>query len=291
MKHTYIKGYTTIGFLIPGLALIAVFIMIPILLTTWVSMHSWSMFASFNEMEFVGLNNFKQIFAETAFKQALLNTVLFSVSSMALMVPLSIIIGIFLYSAAVKGIGFVRTALFIPYMIPPVAVAIVWGYLYSPIYGPLNEILSWLHLPQQEWLGSTDTSMLSIIILNAWQTLGYYTIIILAGLTEIPKDLYESASIDGASWFKKIVYVTIPLLKRSIIFIMIIMTINTLQVFDPVYILTQGGPVNSTNIVSYHMYEAAFNFGHAGLASAMAFILFVMVLTLTTIQLRLFKSL
>lgn len=282
--------YATIGFLTPGVGLLATFIIIPILLTAWVSLNHWSMFTSFNQMEFVGLENYRQIFTQDTFKTALLNTILYSVINLIVMLPLALMIGIFLYQTYLKGNALVRTLLFLPYVIPPVAVAIVWGYLYSPLYGPFNEILNWLHIPPQKWLGSVDQAMGSLIMLNVWQTLGYYVVIVLAGLTEIPKSYYEAASIDGASWFQKIVFLTVPLLKRSLAFIVVIMTINTLQVFDPVYVLTQGGPVNSTNVVSYHMYDTAFNFGNAGQASAMAFILFIVVLAFTLLQLRLFKS-
>lgn len=280
----------TVGFLTPGVGLLTIFIIVPILLTGWVSLNHWSMFTSFTQMDFVGLDNYKAIFDQTVFKKALTNTFLYSVLNIVFMVPLAVLLGVFLYNIALKGNGLVRTLLFLPYIIPPVAVAIVWGYLYSPMYGPFNEILAFFHIPSQKWLGSIDQAMNSIIILNIWQTLGYYVIIVIAGLTEIPKDYYEAASIDGANGFQKFFFLTIPLLKRSLAFVVVIMTINTLQVFDPIYVLTQGGPANSTNVVSYHMYDTAFNFGNAGQASAMAFVLYIVVLAFTIIQLRLFKT-
>ena len=108
-------------------------------------------------------------------------------------------IGLLLYQVQVKGKAIVRTLLFLPYIIPPVAVAIVWGYLYSPMFGPLNEILAFFHIPAQKWLGTPEQAMMSLVILNVWQTLGYYVVIVIAGLTEISQDYYEAASIDGAN--------------------------------------------------------------------------------------------
>jgi multiple sugar transport system permease protein len=284
------RPLATLGFLFPGVGLLTVFIIFPILLTAWVSLNHWSMFTSFTEMNFVGLDNYTKIFEQTIFKKALGNTFLYSSLNLVIMVPLSLFIGLLLYQFRAKGNALARTVLFLPYIIPPVAVAIVWGYLYSPLYGPFNEILEFFHLPAQKWLGSLDQAMFSLIILNVWQTLGYYVVIIIAGLTEIPQDYFEAASIDGANSFQKLIYLTLPLLKRSLAFVVVIMTINTLQVFDPIYVLTQGGPANSTNVVSYHMYDTAFNFGNAGQASAMAFILYLIVLFFTILQLRLFKS-
>jgi len=278
-KNMHLRS--TIGFLTPGVGLVTLFIIFPILFVAWVSLHSGSMATPVSSMEFVGINNYIEIFTQKNFQKALLNTFGYSILNIIIILPLSIGIGIFLFNLALKGNHLTRTVLFLPYMIPIVAIAIVWGYLYSPQQGPLNQILSWFSLSPQSWLGSPQTALYSLILINVWQTLGYYTIIIIAGLTDIPRQYYEAASIDGANRFQKIIHITIPLLKRSIVFVLIVLTINTLQVFDPIYVLTQGGPSNSTNVVSYHMYNTAFNFGHAGLASAMSFVLFLIILLLT----------
>ncbi|WP_409271523.1 carbohydrate ABC transporter permease [Neobacillus sp. SCS-31] len=282
--------FVTFGFLAPGVGLLSIFIIFPILLTAWVSLNHWSMFTPPTEMQFVGAENYAKVIAQPTFKKAISNTFLYSALNLVIMIPLAVLIALLLYHFRAKGNTVARTLLFLPYIIPPVAVAIVWGYLYSPMYGPFNEILAFFHIPAQKWLGSLEQAMLSLIILNVWQTLGYYVVIVIAGLTEIPQDYYEAASIDGANSFQKLTRLTLPLLKRSLAFVIIIMTINTLQVFDPIYVLTQGGPANSTNVVSYHMYDTAFNFGNAGQASAMAFILYIVVLFFTVLQLRLFKT-
>jgi ABC-type sugar transport system permease subunit len=280
----------TAGFLTPGMGLLAIFVVFPILLTAWMSLHSGSMITSYSDMPWVGLKNYAVIFQQPTFRTALLNTFLYSLVSLLIIVPLSVVLGIFLYQSTIRGRGVLRTLLFIPYVIPNVAIAIVWGYLYAPQYGPFNQILGWFHIPAQDWLASVHQALFALIILNVWQTLGYYVVLVVAGLTEIPRDYYEAASIDGASWLQQQIRLTIPLLKRSLAFIVVILTINTLQVFDPVYVLTQGGPIDATNVVAFNMYQTAFNFGHAGTASAMAMVLLAVVLLLSLAQLRLFKS-
>ncbi|HKW20595.1 MAG TPA: sugar ABC transporter permease [Ktedonobacterales bacterium] len=280
----------TAGFLTPGMGLLAIFVVFPILLTAWMSLHSGSMITSYSDMPWVGLKNYAVIFQQPTFRTALLNTFLYSLVSLLIIVPLSVILGIFLYQSTIRGRGVLRTLLFIPYVIPNVAIAIVWGYLYAPQYGPFNQILGWFHIPAQDWLASVHQALFALIILNVWQTLGYYVVLVVAGLTEIPRDYYEAASIDGASWLQQQLRLTIPLLKRSLAFIVVILTINTLQVFDPVYVLTQGGPIDATNVVAFNMYQTAFNFGHAGTASAMAMVLLAVVLLLSLAQLRLFRS-
>jgi multiple sugar transport system permease protein len=289
-RKTPANAIATAGFLAPGIGLLALFVVVPILLTAWISLHSGSMAMSYAQLQWVGLQNYTLIFQQSTFRTALINVFLYSGANMLIMLPLAVLLGIFLHQSAIRGKNVLRTVLFLPYMIPTVAVAIVWGYLYEPQYGPLNQMLGWVHIPPQDWLGSINEAMISLVILNVWQTLGYYVVIVVAGLTEIPQEYYEAASIDGASWFQQQLHVTLPLLNRSLAFVFVILTINTLQIFDPVYVLTQGSPVNSTDVVAYQMYVTAFNYGQAGLASAMAMVLLAVVLVLSLVQLRLFRS-
>lgn len=291
MKQRLTSRATSIGFLSPGVGLLAIFVVLPILLTAWISLHTGSLIMSYGEMPWVGLSNYGIIFRDPTFRTALINTFVYSLASLVIIVPLAVVLGIFLFQSRIWGRGLLRTLLFVPYMIPSVAIAIVWSYLYAPSYGPFNQILGWFHIPAQDWLASVHEALFALILLNVWQTLGYYVVLVVAGLTEISPDYYEAASIDGASWFQQQVYLTVPLLRRSLAFITVILTINTLQVFDLVYVLTQGGPVDATDVVAYNMYRTAFNYGHAGLASAMAMVLLAVVLALSVAQLRLFRSL
>ncbi len=284
MAHT--QRIWSAVFLAPGVGLIALFVLLPILLTAWISLHLWSMYTPLTQMPFVGLANYQEVLGDPTFQQALLNTAVYTGLSVLLIVPLSLFFGIFLYRPAIHGKTVLRTLLFMTYMVPTVAVALIWGYLYSPLYGPLNQLLAAVGLPPQAFLGSTNEAMASLVVLNIWQTLGYYTVLVLAGLTQIPQDYYDASSIDGAGAFAQARYVTVPMLRRTLTFVGVIALINSLQVFDPIYVLTQGGPVNSTNVLTFDIYQTAFQFGRAGAASAMAILLLVVLAAVVTIVLR-----
>lgn len=261
----------------PGLGLLFLFVLLPVILTAWISLHNWSMYTPITEMDFVGFANYREIFAGRSFRKALGNTLLYSGLNLALILPLALLVGLLLFQGMIRGRKLLRGIVFIPYMIPTIAVAIIWGYLYAPLHGPLNQILGWVGLPAQPWLGSVDTAMISLVIFNIWQTLGYYTILVVAGLTQIPTVYFEAAVIDGANAFQRTLLITLPLLRRTMLFVVVIAIINTAQVFDPVYVLTQGGPANATTVLSYEVYKNAFEFGLAGKASSMAFILFMVL--------------
>lgn len=274
----------------PGLGLILVFVIAPILLTAWISLHEWSMLSPLRDMRFVGLENYQVLFGSRTFRTALRNTVLYAGLSLLAIVPLALLLGMLLFGGMGRASAALRTVVFLPYMIPTIAVAIIWGYLYSPLYGPLNQILRLVGLPRQAWLGSVDTAMLSLIILNVWQTVGYYTVLVIAGLTQIPRVYYEAAMIDGANPLQRTRFVSLPLLRRTLLFVVVIAVINTVQVFEPVYVLTQGGPAGATNVLSFQVYRTAFEFGLAGQASAMAFVLFLVLAAAVSIVLKLLRD-
>jgi ABC-type sugar transport system permease subunit len=276
--------------LTPGLGLILLFIVAPILLTAWISLHQWSMYTPIQDMHFVGLANYRAIFSDPVFHQALRNTLVYAGLSILFIVPLAVLFGMFLFQGTIAGKSALRTILFVPYMIPTLAVAIIWSYLYSPLYGPINQMLGWAGLPRQAWLGSVGLAMLSLVIFNVWQTVGYYTVLVVAGLTQIPTVYYEAAVIDGAGALQRVAFVTLPLLRRTLLFVVVIAIINTVQVFDPVYVLTQGGPAGATNVLSYQIYKSAFEFGLAGKASSMAFVLFIILVVAVAIIMRLLRD-
>jgi multiple sugar transport system permease protein len=278
------------AFLAPGVGLLSLFVFVPIALTAWISLHEWSMYTPLTQMNFVGLANYQQVVADPTFRQAMLNTFIYATLSIALILPLSVLFGILLYRPPIRGKTVLRSILFATYMVPTVAVAIVWGYLYSPLYGPLDQLLAAIHLPTQPFLGSTSQAMVSLVLLNVWQTLGYYTVLVLAGLTQISPEYYDASAIDGAGVIAQTRYVTVPLLRRTLIFVIVIAAINTLQVFDAIYVLTQGGPVNSTNVLTFDIYQTAFQFGRAGAASAMAVMLLVALLIVIGLFLRLSRE-
>lgn len=260
--------------LAPATALLGVFILVPMLLTIWLSFHDWSTQTGFETAQFVGIQNFLDIFASNSvgrdFKAALVNTGLYTLASVAVILPLSVGLGLLVHQQVAPGGVFLRTVLFSTYMVPMIAVALVFSKLYSPTEGPLNQILGWVGVPPQTWLSAPQTALGSIVILNIWQQVGYFTVLAVAGLTQIPDSLYEAAKIDGANPLQRFASITMPLLGNTLLFSAVIAIINAVQVFEPVALITQGGPVNATNVLTYHIRRVGIERAQGGLGSAMA---------------------
>jgi ABC-type sugar transport system permease subunit len=178
--------------------------------------------------------------------------------------------GLLVHQKLAPGGVVLRTVLFSTYMVPMIAVALVFSKLYSPTEGPLNQVLGWIGIPPQTWLSSPQTALTSIVLLNVWQQVGYFTVLAVAGLTQIPQSLYEAARIDGASPLHRFWFITLPLLGNTLLFSAVIAIINSVQVFEPVALITQGGPVNATNVLTCHIRRVGIERGQGGLGSAMA---------------------
>ena len=263
-----------LAMLAPATGLIAVFVFIPMALTIWLSLQAWSTQTGFETARFVGLQNFIDIFGPTTvgrdFKTALNNTAVYTLLSVAIILPLSIAFGLLVHQELAPGGVFLRTVLFSTYMVPMIAVALVFSKLYSPTEGPLNQILQWVGLPTSAWLSSPQTALASIVLLNVWQQVGYFTVLAVAGLTQIPPALLEAATVDGANPVQRFAYITLPLLGNTLLFSAVIAIINAVQVFEPVALITQGGPVDSTNVLTYHIRRVGIERAQGGLGSSMA---------------------
>lgn len=272
MSNSYRGSVLTM--LTPAVLLIGVFIFVPMLLTVWLSLQDWSTQTGFQTARFIGLDNFSEIFGPTSigrdFKRAFVNTALYTVLSIALILPLSVAFGLLVHQRNVAGGNILRTVLFSTYMVPMIAVALVWSKLYSPTEGPINQMLGWVGLGPQPWLSSPSTALVSIVLLNVWQQVGYFTVLIIAGLTQIPNSLYEAATLDGARPRQQFTAITLPLLRRTLLFSTVIAIINAVQVFEPVALITQGGPVGSTNVLTFHIRRVGIERAQGGLGSAMA---------------------
>lgn len=272
--------------LAPATGLLAAFIIVPMLLTIWLSFHSWSSQTGFETAEFVGLRNFLDIFANSSvgrdFKAALVNTALYTLLSVAIILPLAVAFGLLVHQRLAPGGVFLRTVLFSTYMVPMIAVALVFSKLYSPTEGPLNQILGWVGIAPQTWLSSPRTALISIVILNVWQQVGYFTVLVVAGLTQIPQSLHEAARIDGANPLQRFITITLPLLGNTLLFAAVIAIINAVQVFEPVALITQGGPVNATNVLTYHIRRVGIERAQGGLGSAMAVTLMLSLIVAIT---------
>lgn len=232
--------------------------------------------------KFIGLENLKYAFTDDPlFIKAFINTLKYVV----MFVPSSIILAFFvalLLSKKVKGLGFFRTAFYIPYITSGVAVTILWGWIYQKDYGIINYVLSLFGIKGVNWLGDKNIAMISIVILSLW-TIGNNIIIMLAGIQDIPQSYYESAQIDDAGAIRQIFSITLPLCTPTIYFNLIVTIIAAFQVFQQPLILTNGGPLNSTYTAAIHMYNNGFLYGKMGYASMMAWSLFVVIMVITLV--------
>jgi multiple sugar transport system permease protein len=286
-RSTYAQQRRSAALLLsPALIVLVPFVFVPIALTFWISLHYWSMLTPLTSMKWAGLANYQALLHSPDFRGALVNTLIYVGLVLVITVPLSLLLGMLLYFPRARGRGLARTVLFSAYVIPTVAVAIVWNALYAPNYGPFARMFQFAGLPAPAFLSSPSTALVSLVAFNVWQMLGYYTVLVVAGLTQIPGELYEAARIDGAGLWRQTFSITLPLLRGTTVFVVLMTIINSVQVFDPVYILTQGGPVNSTNVISFDIQRTAFEYGFAGSASAMAFSLLVVLAAFVAIILR-----
>nr|WP_309099026.1 sugar ABC transporter permease [Fredinandcohnia onubensis] len=277
-KRNRLIGYS---FLLPNILGFLAFIFLPVIASFFMSFTSWN---GFGKIEFIGLENYLRLFEDADFKISLVNTILFTLIS----VPVTLFLSLLIAVALNKGMRLVkvfRTAVFLPYVTSTIAVAAVWQLIFNPTAGPVNGFLSNLgfdNLPG--WFSSPDWALVSVSIVYIWHSVGYYMIIFLAGLQGIPEDVYEAADIDGASSISKFFKITMPMLSPIMFFTSIIAIINSFKVFDFVYALTGGGPGRSTQVLVYDIYTTAFKEYEYGYASAMAYILFLLILIFTTLN-------
>jgi multiple sugar transport system permease protein len=282
-----LAGY---AFVTPALIFLVVFALAPFLFTIWVSLHEWNMLTPVGEMPYRGLDNYRYLlFDDPLFRETFGNTVYYAVGNVGTSVVLALGIALLL-NGPVRLRPFWRAAFFMPYVTAQVAVAIVWRNMYDSSYGMINGLLDLAGFAQQPFLDSLGQSMPSVIAVAVWHGIGYYMVIFLAGLQAIPGDLYEAARLDGATSWRLFLSITLPLLKPTMLFVIVVNTLGSLQVFDLPFILTQGGPVNSTNTLVMYMYDTAFKFLRMGRATAMAVMLFGVIFLITIAQLRLLRE-
>jgi multiple sugar transport system permease protein len=241
------------------------------------------------ENPFVGLDNYKRILDNPIFLQALKNTLKFTVVRVPILVVVSLLSSMVLHSIT-KAKGFFRTLFFIPFLTSGVAISWVFKFMYLPNFGVFTKLFDFFQTTRVDFLGNPNTALYSIIAVSIWSGLGYYTLIFLAGIEEIPEVFYDAAKVDGASAWQRFRHVTVPLLNRTIVLVVILSMISSLQNFTLVRMLSKdgfGGPLNSTVTMSLLIYKEAFFSMHMGRASAMAVIFFLIILVLTLIQRRL----
>lgn len=277
---TALIGYS---FILPNFLGFAIFILFPVIFTFILSFMSWD---GFNAMKFIGLDNFAYIFTDRVFKAAFWKTLLFVVFTVVLTLVASLALAIAL-NTKIKGRDGFRAAIFFPYVASMVAIGAVWKQLFEKNFGPINQFLRSIGVSDPPgWFASSQWAIYGIIIVSIWKFMGYYMLIYLAGLQDIPAQLYEAATIDGANGWQKFRKITLPMLTPSTFFVFIMLTINSFKSFDLVYVLTQGGPGTSTTLLVNYIYNQSFKYWNYGAASASSIILFAMVLAVTIIQFR-----
>lgn len=270
-------------FLLPALLGTLIFIVIPVICSFGLSFVQWDLL---NPIKFVGFENYREIFHDGLFYKILGNTIVFALSTSFLGVIIPLILASIL-NTKIRGSEFFKGAYFLPFITPMVVVGVVWAWIFDPNIGLLNQMLH-LHL---NWLYDSKLAMPALIMVSVWKLIGYNMIIFLSSLSAISQSLFEAAKIDGANSFQIFKNVTIPMLSPTIFFVVIITAISSFQVFDLIYLMTQGGPFDSTNVLVYAIYKNAFEYFNVGKASAIAYVLFVIILVLTLIQWSLRKKL
>lgn len=277
------------SFIAPNFIGFCVFTLVPMVFAIALAFCSWD---GRHDIEFVGLANFIKLFStDKTFQAALVNTIIYVIGTVPLTLVCSLAMAVLL-NQNVKLRNFFRTVAFFPYVASLVAVAAVWNMIFNPAMGPINMLLSQLgveNLPR--WAAGKDTAMLTVVLFSVWKNMGYYMVIYLAGLQGCNPDLNEAAELDGANRWQQFIHITLPQLRPTTFFVVIMLTISGFKVYDQMYMITQGGPGTATMTLVYYIYNVAFvNTPKYGYASAISMVLFVMVLIVTLIQFRSSKS-
>ena len=231
------------------------------------------------EIFYVGWENYQRLWHDALFWQSLRNTVVYMVVTVPTSIGLALVLAVAL-DRKLRGTSLYRSVFFYPVMVPSVAAGMVWVFLYAPGYGPINGLMELLGLPKLEWLYDRQWALPAIIFMSIWKYAGYFMLILLAALQLVPRDLYEAARLDGVSGFRQLVHITVPLISPTLYFVVIIGVLHSYQIFDYVFVMTQGGPADATNVLTFYIYQNAFQFQDIGTASAIANILLLVVMGL-----------
>ena len=275
----------------PALAAILLFFVLPAIASLFLSFTDFDIYAlaDIGNLRFVGLQNYERLLENPLFWKAITNSLLFVAVGTPFIVALSLLAAMLVNSRWLTWRPVWRVALFAPYVTTLVATAVVWRYLLHTRYGLLNYLLSFFGVPPVDWLGSPTASLPAILLFVGWKTFGYNMIIFLAALQTVPRELDEAARIAGAGWFTRLRHVTLPAIAPTLLLVSVLTVAGMFQLFAEPYVMTQGGPAQSTVTILYFMYEEGFKWWNLGSGAAVAFLLFLCILAVTLVQLRLAK--
>lgn len=274
------------AFLLPSFLGLLIFSLIPIVAVAVLSLFNWGLLG---QPTFIGLRNYERMFASALFWHSLLLTLYYVLLNIPMQTVFALLLALLL-NQNIPGRGFFRTLFVVPWMATAIAMGIVWQWIFDPQYGTLNTFLGVFHIAGPAWLSSPAWALPAIAAVNIWQYTGYNMLFFLAGLQGIPPDFYEAASLDGAGPFNRFFSITLPLLTPTMFFVLVTDIIGSAQVFDTVYAMTKGGPGNATDVLNFETFQQAFDFFHAGYASALSMVLFAILIIITLCQVLFFRS-
>ena len=288
MSHSVTSRWAPWAFLAPALTLIAIFFVLPVLAALLLSVTDFDLYAlaDHSVVRFTGIRNYTALFANPDFVRALRNTFYFVLVGGPLSIATSLAAALLVNARLAPYRGFFRTVYFAPVVTTLVAVAVVWRYIFHTRYGLLNYALGGVGIAPIDWLGDPRWAMPAIIVMTIWKGFGYNMVIFIAGLQNIPAELYEAAELDGAKSWTRLRHITVPMLRPTIVFVSVITLIGYFQLFAEPYVMTQGGPLRATTSIVLLMYEEGFRWWRMGRAAAIAFVLFGIMVLGTALQLR-----
>ena len=287
IKNKIWKILKVLFFTLPAMIPMTLFWIYPILRSGWLSFTDWDYMTP--EYNYVGVENYTAVLTNSSFWSAFKTTFLFAIGTIIPIIILGLSVALLLGNE-IKGKAIYRFLVFSPWVTPTVAISIVWSWIFEPKGGLANEILVNLGLPKLQWLSSSETALMSVIIVTVWKAVGYSAIFYLTAIDKIPRDRYEAASLDGAGFWKKLIYITLPGVSPTTFFLCIITMVDALKAYDQIQILTQGGPAGSTRTLTYLFYQLGFEQFKMGQASAVAIIIVVITVALSYTQFRLSKK-
>lgn len=269
------------SFILPNFLGFAVFTMIPVITLFYYGFTEWSLLGN---AEFSGMINFKRLFSDSLFQTSVFNTFYYAIFHIPLTYGASLGLAVLL-NRKLKGLTFFRSVAFFPYITSIVAIAAVWNALFSPDYGPINAILRFIGFDDLPgWTVDSSWAMPAVIIVATWREMGYYMLLLLAGLQTVPREYYEAAKVDGANAWQRFLNITMPCLRPTTFFVIVMLTIESFKVFDLILVMTNGGPGTSTLVLSQFIYRKAFEENQAGYGSSAALVLFFICLIATIVQ-------
>ncbi|SNS44364.1 carbohydrate ABC transporter membrane protein 1, CUT1 family [Anaerovirgula multivorans] len=279
-----VKPYVMVS---PSITVFLLFFIYPIMYLFFLSFTSWNLISL--TKTFVGIENYVELLKSPQFHLVIKNTVLYTFLMVSISIGLALPTALWLNKRGFLH-KFTQGVIFTPHIISLVSISLVWMWIMDPDYGLLNWVMGFVGIPPSKWLANPKTALISLVVVGVWKTLGYNTLVLIAGLQSIPKDIYEAAELDNASKWRNFYKITLPMLSPSLFFLLVISTIASFKVFDTINIMTQGGPIDTTNMIVFFIYQNAFDFFKIGYASAAGVLLVIFLGLMTFIHFKLLAN-